>query len=74
MRKNGENLRALFLLNAFKPNALIALERHSVVMLITDNLPGDTLREGITCFPFLSISVQVLAFCTLWYYDHQIYL
>jgi hypothetical protein len=36
-------------------------------MLIAYNLPGDTLGKGIAGSPFLGISVQVLAFCTLWH-------
>ena len=55
-------------MQAFKPDALISLERHSVVMFVAYNLPGDTLWIGITGSPFLGISVQVLTFCALWDY------
>jgi hypothetical protein len=55
-------------MQAFKSDALISLEWHSVIMLIADNLPGNALGEGITGSPFLGIPVQVLAFCTLWHY------
>ena len=55
-------------MHAFKSNALISLKRHSVIMLIADDLPGDTLGVGIAGTPLLGISVQVLAFCTLWHY------
>lgn len=60
----------LFLMHAFKSNALISLEWQSVIMFIAYNLPGDTLREGIAGAPFFCISVQLLAFGALWY--HQV--
>jgi hypothetical protein len=55
-------------MQAFKPDALISLERHSVIMLIANDLPGNALGICITGSPLLGIPVQVLAFCTLWYY------
>jgi hypothetical protein len=37
-------------------------------MLVANNLPVDTLGIGITGSSFLGVSVEVLAFCALWYY------
>ena len=55
-------------MHTLKPDALISLERHSVVMLVAYNLPRNALGIGIAGSPFLGVSVEVLAFCTLWDY------